>query len=152
MSEDLAIMICLVTLILSSAFVLTTFIQAFTRSKKDRYQSEVQTKLLERLGSGPDLITFVESEAGKTFIGSPPEPRGTYVSRVLNTVQTGLILLFTGAGMVVASNFSSDTEVAPFLRIFGGIMLATGAGVALSGGWSYLLLKKWSLLNPPAEN
>jgi predicted phage tail protein len=122
------------------------------RTKRDRYQSEVQTKLIDRLGSGPDLIAFVQSEAGKTFLGSPPAARGTYVSRVLNTVQTGVILIFTGAGMVVASNFSSDSEVGAFLRVFGGIMLATGAGVALSGVWSYLLLRKWGVINPKAEN
>jgi predicted phage tail protein len=122
------------------------------RTKRDRYQSEVQTKLIDRLGSGPELIAFVQSEAGKTFLGSPPEARGTYVSRVLNTVQTGVILIFTGAGMVVVSNFSSDGEVGAFLRVFGGIMLATGAGVALSGVWSYLLLRKWGVINPKAEN
>jgi len=147
MDEKVMIGVIMVTLFLSAAYVITTIVNSIRRSKRDRYTAEVSAKVVEKLGTGPDMMAFVNSEAYKNLLGgNPVDSRGAYAARILNTLQGGLVLLFAGAGMFFVAMFVSDSEGVSFLRVTGGILVAVGVGLAVSAGWSYALLKRWGLM------
>src|SRR5262245_35745551 len=63
-----------------------------------RIQTEVHTKLLDRLGTNEELMAYIQSPAGRRFLESAPisveqEPRtpNAPVSRILWTLQAGLV-------------------------------------------------------------
>ncbi|MBL8231738.1 MAG: hypothetical protein JNL98_24795 [Bryobacterales bacterium] len=145
MSEQVTIAIVVPTLFLTAAYILTTIARVFGRARRDRLMAELHGKLIDRLGSGPDVIQFFQTEAGQKFLaGGEHEAPPTHVSRVLNSLQTGLIALSTGIGMYVVAPMSY--EAAAFFRVAGGIAIAAGIGIVLSAGWSFVLLRKWGLL------
>jgi hypothetical protein len=136
--------VVMISLFTSGAFVIATIVNAVRATRKERYQADVQSKLIEKLGTGADVMSYANSDAFKSLLSGNTDGRGTYVSRVLNTLQAGVVLLCTGIGMTVVSAFSYDARL--FLQVVGGIVIALGIGLALSGAWSYLLLRRWGLL------
>ncbi len=146
MGEKAMIAVVMVSLFTAVSYIVKNVVLAIQRSKRDRYMSEVSAKLVDKLGTGPDVMSFVESEAYKTLLGEQSTGRGPFVSRVLNSIKGGLVLLFGGMGLFAAGNFGGDPEFQVFVRASGAIVIAVGAGMVLSAGWSYLLLKKWGFL------
>ncbi|MCZ2149174.1 MAG: hypothetical protein LC126_15540 [Bryobacterales bacterium] len=144
MSEHVMIGVIMISLFASSAFILATIVDAVRATRKERYQADVQSKLIEKLGTGADVMSYAGSDAFKSLLAGNADGRGAYVPRVLNTLQAGVVLLCTGIGMAVVSAFASDARL--FLQVAGGIVIALGIGLALSGAWSYLLLRRWGLL------
>lgn len=147
MDEKIMVGIIMVTLFITSAYVITAIVNSIRRSKRDRYTADVSSKVVEKLGTGSEMMAFVESEAYKNLLGGVPEDaRGAYATRILNTLQGGLVLLSAGAGMFFVATFVGDRDGVAFLRVAGGILVAVGIGLAVSAGWSYFLLKRWGLL------
>lgn len=145
MSEQVTIAIVVPTLFVTAAYILTTIARVFGRARRDRLIAELHGKLIDRLGSGPDVIQFFQTEAGQKFLaGGDSTVAPSHVSRVLNSLQAGLIALCTGIGMYIVAPMS--IEAAPFFRVSGGIAIAAGIGIVLSAAWSFVLLRKWGLL------
>jgi hypothetical protein len=120
-----------------------------------RLQTEAQAKILDRFTSNEDLLGFIQTPAGRRFMESsalPIEPRsvGAPFGRILWSVQIGLILLFCGLGMAVLRGFSAvATEgLDEAFLILGGLVVAIGVGFLSSGLASYLLSRRFGLLNP----
>lgn len=151
MSEEVMVALVLVTLIGCVTFILNSTLQTWGRVKRERNIMEMQTKLLDRLGSGVDVMSYVNSDAYRQLMEGGGGGRNVYASRVLNSIQAGVVMLFGGGGMFLAALFVSVPEGASFLRVVGGILLALGVGMTLSAGWTYALLKKWGLLGPKGE-
>lgn len=147
MSEHILIAIVMVSLFCAVAYIIKNVVTAIQRSKRDRYLSEVSSKLVDKLGTGPDVMSFAQSDAYQKLLGEQPTGHGQYVSRILNSVQAGLVLLCGGIGLLVAASFGGNSEDQLGMRVAGSIVIAVGLGMALSAGWSYLLLKKWGFLN-----
>ena len=40
-----------------------------SKSDRARYQAEVQARLIDKFGSGPEFITFLQSPQGRQFMG-----------------------------------------------------------------------------------
>jgi hypothetical protein len=121
--------------------------------KMVKVQTETHTKLLDKFGSSQELLTYMDSEAGKRFLETPvfdAQNKRTIAmpySRILWSVQIGVIAAVMGAGFLslrgkVIANPDSDMG----LLIFGTILLALGIGFLVSGGVSYLLAKYMGLL------
>ena len=59
----------IVAIIANSAMVvLIVYFVARSRQRRIEVQAEVQSKLLDRFGSAPELIDFLHSPAGKQFV------------------------------------------------------------------------------------
>jgi hypothetical protein len=151
MGEKGMIAVVMVSLFTAVAYVIRNVVMAIQRSKRDRYMAEVSAKLVDKLGTGPDVMSFVESEAYKSLLGQEVTGKAPFATRVLDSLQAGLVLLFGGMGLMAAGNFGGDAEFQTFLRACGAVVIAVGLGMALSAGWSYILLKKWGLMNGNAQ-
>ena len=126
------------------AFIAWVAFNGWQRRQQVRLLTEFNSRLLERIGSVKDFSEFLQTDGGAKFIdrvtagGTPPDIRMT----ILHAVQTGLVLLALGAGLLLlawilrAQYPFGDSEV---FTITGIIALSLGVGFLLSGGASYRL-------------
>lgn len=123
-----------------------------------KLQSEVHTKLLDRFGSSQELLTYMNTEAGRRFLESSPLPTGfasgsqarISLMRVLTPLQLGVVLMLLGAGfLLLRHNPTLDAE-GPFLAV-GTLGLMLGIGFIISAGLSYGLARHMGLLPQSSE-
>lgn len=110
------------------------------RKRRMELQAEVQTKLIERFGSTPELIEFLKSEAGRDFVNGVQ--RGSIVvtqERVLSGIRRAIILTFIGLGFVgmwlVYDEFFAFPAIL-FLSLGIGFLVATVVSMKLSRRYS----------------
>jgi hypothetical protein len=142
MPEDIVILPILFSLFAFVAWIIFTTIR---RYKTAKLQAEVQTKLLEKFGSGQELLAYVQSDAGKRFSESLAMEQRTPYGRILGAAQAGVILVLLGLALLFLRGRVSGAEEG-FL-VSGTITLSLGVGFGLSAALSYFLSKSFGLLN-----
>jgi hypothetical protein len=129
------------------AWVIFSTIRRYAIAK---LQAGVQTKLLEKVGSGQELLAYAQTEAGRELLESLKVERISPHGRIIGALQTGIILIFFGAALLLLRNHVSfDGE--GFL-VFGTLICALGVGFAASAITSYYLSKSFGLLNGAATH
>jgi hypothetical protein len=121
-----------------------------------RIQTEVHTKLLDRLTSNEDLLAYIQSPAGRRFLESAPiaveqeQPRvqQSPVSRIVWSVQAGCVLLALGAGFWLVQT-RANTELAEGFWVMGVIIGALGSGFVASAIVAYLISARLGLVTLP---
>lgn len=117
-----------------------------------RVQSEVHGRLLERFSSNEELMAYIQSPAGSSFLKSSPividDPSAATVpapiTRILWSVQAGLVLASAGVGLLIIRNYIFE-EVGDLMLTMGGLALSLGAGFALAAGASYVISNRLGL-------
>lgn len=117
-----------------------------------RVQAEVHTKLLDRLTTNEDLLTYIQSPAGRRFLESAPitmeqEPRVATapVSRIIWSLQAGLVLAALGSGFwFVQQNVSADAAEGFF--IIGVLAVSLGVGFTASAVMAYVVSTRLGLV------
>ena len=142
MSEEVVIFPIMFGLFGFIAWIIFTTIG---RYKTAKLQAGVQTKLLEKFGSGQDLLAYVQSDAGKRFSESLAMEQRTPYGRILGAAQAGVILVLLGLALLFLRGRVVGAEQG-FL-VSGTITLSLGAGFALSAALSYFLSKSFGLLS-----
>jgi hypothetical protein len=120
------------------------------RYKIAKLQAEVQTKLLEKVGSGQELLAYAQTEAGRELLESLKVERVSPHGRIIGALQTGIILLFLGAALLLLHNQVSVAGEG--FVVFGTLICALGMGFALSAVASYYLSRSFGLLNGAASH
>jgi hypothetical protein len=125
-------------------FIVWVAINGWQRRQQVKLLTDFNSRLLERVGSVKDFSEFLQTDGGAKFMdrvtagGTPPDVRMT----ILRAVQTGLVLLALGAGLLLLAWLLrarwpyGDADV---FTITGVIALSLGVGFILSGGASYRL-------------
>jgi hypothetical protein len=123
-------------------------------NKLSKVQYDVHSKLLDRFTTNEDLLAYMQTPAGRRFLESAPirlpdEPRSMTApfSRILWSVQAGIVLVLTGIGLLYVSSTFID-EPAQFFMVIGVITLALGGGFIVSAVAAYGLSRKLGLLDP----
>jgi hypothetical protein len=125
-------------------FIIWMVLNAWQRRQQARQLGEFNTRLLQRIDSFKDFSEFIESAGGAKFLdrlmaGGPAQD---VRSTILRTVQTGLVLLSLGTGMMVLAwilRFQYPYGDSYVFVICGVIALSLGVGFLLAGGASYKL-------------
>jgi hypothetical protein len=128
-------------------------------NKLSKVQYEVHSKLLDRFTSNEDLLTYMQTPAGRHFLEAAPlrlpeEPRSMSAPfwRILWSVQVGIVMSLTGIGLLYVSSTFID-EPAELFRVLGVVSLALGGGFLVSAGAAYALSRRLGLLDPaPADH
>jgi hypothetical protein len=124
-------------------FVAWITLSTIRRYKTAKLQAGVQTKLLEKFGSGQELLAYVQSDAGKQLMESLTMEQRTPHGRILGAAQASVILVLLGLGLLLLRGRVSGGEEG-FL-VSGTITLSLGIGFGLSAALSYFLSKSFGL-------
>jgi hypothetical protein len=135
-----------------------TFVEHRRWLRASKMQTDVHSKLLDRLTSNEDLLTYIQSPAGRQFLEAAPFPaalpprRQTIsapINRILWSVQSGVILILAGAGLWAARAFVI-ADLAPGFSVMGVLITFLGAGFVISALVAYALSKMLGLFESPA--
>lgn len=121
------------------------------RTKSERLQADIYNKMIDKFGSSQDLLSYLSTEAGQNVLKSVPVERPAAYSRVLNSVQFGIISSVLGTGILVLRTAITDREGQDALLVIGSIILTIGIGLLLAAGASYMLSKSFGLFNGRPE-
>jgi len=154
MPEALAVTIVLVSFMTGLYFLVSAGLNARKASAMIRSRAELQTKLLDRLGSGREVVDFCQTEGGKQFVEAlslgtveSPASKGSPTERILASVQKGIILTLLGFGfLLLAWKFHRD-DPGDVFTVIGIVGLSLGIGFLLSSGASYRLSKSMGILS-----
>ena len=121
-------------------------------SRVFKLQMDVHGRLIDKFGSSQELLTYMDTEAGKRFLEAAPlavnfdadqrVPSG--VARVLTPLQIGVVLTLLGVGLLFIRHAHVDLEIP--LLILGTMVLMPGIGFMLSAGLTWVLAGRLGLM------
>jgi len=137
-------------------WLVRTLIEHRRWSRMSKVQAEVHNKLMDRFTANEDLLAYIQTPAGKRFLESAPialdgAPRAVAapVSRILWSVQVGLVLAAAGFGLEYVSGSIEKTVSQPLFAM-GVLAISIGIGFVLSAIVSYVLSRRLGLWETPA--
>lgn len=120
-----------------------------------RVQTEVHTKLMERLTTNEDLLAYMQSPAGRRFLESAPilldgeaRPTSAPLGRILWSLQAGIVLIALGVGFRLAQR-NVLPEVSEGFYVLGVVAIALGVGFAVSALAAYAISTRLGLMATP---
>lgn len=111
------------------AAVLIVWFVTHSRQRRVEIQAQVQSKLIDRFGSAPELVDFLQSPAGRAFVqGVQSAPVAQTRNRILSgftraIVLTSLGLAFVFLTFVHDADFTIPAAILFFLGL--GYLIAT---------------------------
>jgi hypothetical protein len=117
-----------------------------------KLQMDVHGRLIDKFGSSQELLTYMDTDAGKRFLEAAPlavnfdadQRVPSAVARVLTPLQIGTVLTLLGAGLLFIRHAHADLEIP--LLILGTMMLMPGIGFMLSAGLTWVLAGRLGLM------
>jgi len=137
--------------IVSSSAMVVLIVYFVTRAKARRaeVQAEVQSRLIDRFGSAPELINFLQSPAGRQFVhGVQSAPAILTRERIMTGFTRAIVLSSLGAAFLALTWFYDDDFAVP-----ASILFSLGIGYLLATFVSWRLSKNLhggDVFNPPA--
>jgi hypothetical protein len=135
-------------------WIIRTLVEYRRWHRASKVHTEVHNKLLDRFSSNEDLMSYMQTPAGRRFLESapvsvdaPPRAMGAPFSRILWSVQVGIVLAAGALGMLFVSGRVDEEVAQPFFAL-GILGLTLGAGFVVSAGASIVLSKRLGLLEP----
>jgi len=116
-----------------------------------KIQTDVHTKILDRISSNEELLAYIQTPAGRKFLESTPiavdTPRAISapLGRILWSAQAGAVLTVLGLGITLVSQNTLE-EVAPPLAAMGAVVIALGVGFLVSAFLAYALTRRFRLM------
>lgn len=157
--EGLQIFAVIATITGVLAWLVKTLLDYRRWLRLSRVQTDVHTKLMDRFSANEDLLAYIQTPAGRRFLESAPIPIdaaeptraiGAPYSRILWSVQAGIVLALGGLALIFVGERQSFEEIGNPLESIGIITMAVGLGFVISAVASYLLSRRLGLLSPPA--
>jgi hypothetical protein len=135
-------------------WIIRTLVEYRRWNRTSRVHTEVHNKLVDRFTANEDLLAYMQTPGGRRFLESAPlsleapsQPVGAPWSRILWSVQIGVVLFAGGLGLLYVSGRVLE-EVAQPLFAIGVLALSVGAGFIVSAGASFLLSRRLGLFEP----
>ena len=129
-------------------FIVWVMVTNARRLRMARLQMEMQSKLLERIGSNQELMQYLESDNGRRLLESATAERGNPYGRILGSMQAGVVLGLVGVAFLFLRGEVSDAQEG--FSVIGALALALGLGFLISAVASFMLSKSWGLINGDA--
>jgi hypothetical protein len=142
------------------AGIIRTLLEQRRWQRAARIQVDMQNKLIDRFSGGDELLTYLQSPAGRGLAdlqaaGAGAAVRGSLAAmsldaplgRILWSLQTGVVLAAAGTGLFFVGERFGDGISQP-LSGLGIIALAVGLGFIISAGVSYFISHRLGLVVP----
>jgi hypothetical protein len=146
---------------LTGFLVVVTFIYSLLRQaleyrkwrRQIQIQTDVHTKLVDRLSSNQELLAYMESAAGRRFLELTPSIQVAAapnlfapVARILWSVQIGIVVAAVGVGCWLARATVSDPDILNVFEVMGTMAIAVGVGFVVSAVASWVLSQRLGLV------
>jgi len=141
----------IVSVITSSAMiVLVVYFVTRGRARRVEVQAEVQGRLIDRFGTAPELIEFLQSPAGRAFVsGVQSAPALLTRERILSGFTRSIVLSMLGAAFLGLTFFYDNDFAVP-----ASILFSLGIGYLIATFVSWRLsrhLHGGDVMKPPAD-
>jgi hypothetical protein len=157
---DLGVTSFFITAILVVGWIARSVLEHKRWQQAMKTQTEAHVKLFDRLTSNEDLLAYIQSGPGQRFLTAAPmlptiesssRSMGAPISRILWSMQTGIVVGLAGLGLWVAKN-NVIYEVSQPLVVLGILGMAVGLGFVLSSLVSYVLSRQLGLLQSSSSS
>jgi hypothetical protein len=119
-----------------------------------RAQTEVHTKLLDRMTNNQELFAYLETSLGRRFLEAPalaaPASATAPVMRILWSVQIGVVVVAAGIGFWIARATVQDDALVSVFQVMGSLAVSVGVGFVASALLSWALSLRMGLMAAPA--
>ena len=123
------------TIASSITVVLIVYFVARGRQRRAEIHAEVQMRLIDRFGSAPELIDFLQSPAGRQFVsGVQSAPAVLMRERIMTGFTRSIILSTLGAAFLMLAFFDNNDFAVP-----AALLLSLGIGYLMATLVSYKL-------------
>jgi hypothetical protein len=154
-AQDTAIALVLISIASAVAWIVRSLIDYRRWARTMKSQTDIHSRLMDRLTSNEDLLAYIQSPAGKRFLEFAPlavgnGTAGPTLNRILWSVQAGLVLGLAGIGLNYASGHIAVEAAQPFF-VLGVLGMAVGGGFILSAFASYIIARNMGLVHGTSE-
>jgi hypothetical protein len=126
-------------------YMVVSIARVIQRSRRDSHMAEVTTRLVDRMGSGPEVAAFLASEAYRAMLGPEPAQESNLQNRILNSVQAGVVFFAAGGALLGTANWIYFEKPRTVFAVIGVVLIAVGAALTLSALWSRWLVQRWNI-------
>lgn len=145
-SEAMVMLITMPTFFGVTFWSFKILLDFFRQRRNTKLFFELQNKVLDKFGSAPEALEYLQSDLGKEYFQAAVDERTNPHRRILNAVQVGLVVCALGVGFILVKEMVPE-EGAVVLGVAGVLGLCLGIGYLLSAGVAYYLSKTWGLIN-----
>ena len=154
-AQDTAIAFVLISIAAGVTWIVRSLIDYRRWARTMKIQTDIHSRLMDRLTSSEDLLAYIQSPAGKRLLEFAPLAVGTgmegpTLSRILWSVQAGLVMGLAGIGLNYASGHIAVEAAQPFF-VLGVLGMAVGGGFILSALASYVIARNMGLVHGTSE-
>lgn len=155
-AQSLTIFMVFLVVVGALGWLVRTLVDYRRWLRVSRVQADAHAKLLDRLTGNQELVAYVQSPAGQSFLQSAPIPLdagprsvGAPMGRILLSVQAGIVLAFAGLGLRWAAGIVGGDGASP-LAVLGVLAAMLGIGFVVSAVIAYALARRLGLLERPS--
>lgn len=148
-SEAVMMIIVIPTMFVICGWAFKVFLNFIQRRQFTKLHFALQDKLLDKLGSSPEAIEYLHSDAGEKLFAMASAERANPYSRILSALQAGAVLSLLSIGFIFLRGMVRDGAEA--FTIVGVLGLCLGLGFLASSAAAYVFSKNWGLLDNSAE-
>ncbi len=149
-SEAIIMVIVMPTFFTVMAWAFKTALEFLHKQRLVKLHYALQDKLLEKLGSSPEAIEYLHSDAGEKMFALVAKERTNPFARILTAMQTGAVVSLLGLGFIFLRN-QVPVEGAEAFMVVGVLGLCLGLGFLASSAAAYFFSKQWGLINGATE-
>lgn len=149
--DGVGVLLIVGTFLAFFAWLVRTIIDHRRWLKQSKTQVDVHAKVLDKLSAHDDLMAYIQSPAGQKFLEAAPidvdgrvRPTNTSLTRVLWSVQAGIVLLAVGAGLWVAQARLGDAGQG--FSLLSTLSVALGVGFLGSAAAAYVISSRHGLI------
>lgn len=144
--EFIAPVFVLVASIIAMIMIVRMILENGKSKRESEAQLQLHTRLLDRFGSPSELLEYLQSDAGRRFLGPAATQKAMPYGRIMGATQAGVVLLFVGVAFwLIRGSFGTDGDRA--LTFLAATTSAFGLGFLCSAVLAHVLSRKWGLLN-----
>jgi len=142
-------------------WIVRTLVEYRRWHRTSKVHTDVHNKLMDRFTANEDLLAYMQTPSAQRFLDSAPlaldaptRPVSAPYSRILWSVQAGVVLSAAAVGLLYVSDRVIEEVAQPFF-VIGVLALAVGAGFVTSAAASFLLSRRLGLFDtalPPREH
>jgi len=149
-SEAMMMIIVMPTMFIIMGWAFKTLLNFIQQRQLTKLHFALQDKLLEKLGSSPEALEYLHSDAGEKLFALVSAERVNPFNRILTALQAGAVLGLLSVGFLFLRGMVRDGSEA--FTVVGVLGLCLGLGFIISSAAAYLFSKRWGLLDQSAEN